>query len=148
MALKSLIQLCVLFLLVFLGACSQMPNSRKAGPELKRFPAAADEQLIFSSSLSVKAHGLQFDLLLGNKEAEVGLFICDKEKYGLMLVKNGEIDLDKLKTPLKGEVKTFYSFESRRECAKFQEAIKFIDSGAPLIMNLDRERKRIITFFY
>lgn len=146
MALKSGMTLCFLLLLVFLGGCSTGTATLKH----ERFPAAAaaDEQIIFSSALKVRAHNLEFDILQGAKETEVGVFLCDKERHGILLVKNGNLDLDKLKSQKKSESKGFYSFENRRECSKFQEAIGFIDSGAPLIINIDRERKRVLTFFY
>lgn len=146
MALKSGMTLGFLLLLVFLGACSTVPEMTKH----ERFPAAAaaDEQIIFSSALKVRAHSLEFDILQGAKGTEVGVFLCDKEQHGILLVKNGDLDLDKLRRQKKIDHKNFYTFENRRECSKFQEAIGFIDSGAPLIINLDRERKRVLTFFY
>ena len=143
MAMKGLIQLSFLFLLVFLSSCASSGGSRAS-----RLPATADEQIIFSSALKVKSQDLVFDILIGMKEAEKGILYCDKDKNGLMLLKGDQIDLDLFKAKKSEWERHFFSFEGRGECAKFKEALGFIDSGAPLIINIDRERKKIITFFY
>ena len=146
MALKSIIQLFFLFLLVFLGACANVAPGTK--PQSNRAPAAAEDQIIFNSSLKIKAHQMVYEILLAGKDTESAVLFCDKNHSGLLLTRNAELDLDAMKTRKLDKDKEFYAFDARGECGKFKEAIKFIDSGAPLIINLDRDRKKILTFFY
>lgn len=143
MALKSLIQLFFLFLLVFLGACSSY------APPTHRAPAAAaDDQIVFNSMLTVRSHGTDYKILLGPKDGENAVVFCSHKVPGVLLVRGAELDLDALKAAKLDSHKSFYSLESKAECSKLAGATKFIDSGAPLIINLDRDRQKVLTFFY
>ncbi len=142
MALKSLIQLCFLFLLVFLGACSSYTAPSH------RAPAAVEDQIVFNSMLIVKSHGTEYKILLGPRDAENAVVFCSHKVPGVLLMRGAELDLDALKAAKLDNHKSFYSVESKAECNKLAGATKFIDSGAPLIINLDRDRQKVLTFFY
>ncbi len=152
MALKGLIQLFFLFLLVFLGACSTYTPSTSSSQSrmmpTNRAPAMADDQIIFHSMLVLKSHGIEYKVLLGPKDGENAVVFCSQKVPGVLLLKGAELDLDALKAAKLDSYKSFYSLESKAECAKLAGATKFIDSGAPLIINLDRDRKKVLTFFY
>lgn len=144
MALKGIVQLFFLFLLVFLGACSSYaPNSLA-----ERAPAAADDQIVFNSMLSIKSNSREYKVLLGPRDGENAVLFCSQKVPGVLLIRGAELDLDSLKAAKLDSHKSFYSLENKAECAKLAGATKFIDSGAPLIINLDRDRKKVLTFFY